>query len=461
MRILVVTPYPPARDGIASYAAQTVARLRADGHDVEVLSPGPSAAHHHLDLLGPRGPLALAKRVRGYDKIIVQFHPDFFYPTGIEGLRRASVSAALSIAFHLARNVEVVVHEIDYRRGRGWGPAALAEHRLWRSVDRIVVHTDGEREDFQRSFGVPKERVVVGAHGSDFIRRVESTREQARAALGLPTEPFLFLAIGFIQPHKGFDRAVRAFAVSGGANHGARIDVVGSVRVEEAQYLDHLDELAALVEATPGASLHTEYVSDADFDRWIVAADAVVLPYRFIWSSSVFERAALYDRPVIATRVGGLADQAGDRPGVTIVDDDAGLARAMAAALGEGSLSAAPPARQAWPAELTRERLQHEIRTRAAAARGGRIVAEGGAVLPATPRGESAARSSAPLRRVPALMLPPPGSARPGGALVKRLIRRLTAWQLDPVVHQINRLQEATIRAVEASAASSSDPPRH
>ena len=41
MRILMVTPYAPLRDGIAAYAVQQVAALRAEGNDVEVLSNGP------------------------------------------------------------------------------------------------------------------------------------------------------------------------------------------------------------------------------------------------------------------------------------------------------------------------------------------------------------------------------------------------------------------------------------
>jgi hypothetical protein len=98
MRILMVSPYPPLRDGIAAYAVQAVAALRGQGHDVEVLSPGPSAAHHDLDLQGPRGPLALARRVRGYDKVIIQFHPDMFYPVPSTPLRHASVSLALLAA---------------------------------------------------------------------------------------------------------------------------------------------------------------------------------------------------------------------------------------------------------------------------------------------------------------------------------------------------------------------------
>jgi hypothetical protein len=41
MRILMVSPYPPIRDGIAAYAVQTVAALRREGHEVEVPPPGP------------------------------------------------------------------------------------------------------------------------------------------------------------------------------------------------------------------------------------------------------------------------------------------------------------------------------------------------------------------------------------------------------------------------------------
>lgn len=444
----MVSPYPPARDGIAAYAVQTVSRLRSEGHDVEVLSPGPSAAHHHLDLLGPRGALALAKRVRSYDRVVIQFHPDFFYPPGCEGISRAAVNAALMAAFRMAPEVEVVVHEIDYRRGEGRGPAALTARALWQSADRIVVHTEGERADFQRSFGVSPDHVEVGFHGADFIRRTDITREDARRHLGLPTDAHIFLSIGFIQPHKGFDRAVRAFAaLPPGA---AQLHIVGSVRVEEPEYLEHLDDLERLVKATPGAQLDTDYVSDTDFDRWVVAADTVVLPYRFIWSSSVFERAALYGTPVIATRVGGLADQAGERDGITIVDDDAGLARAMARAVGSSAPGAVALADDWELGEpLDRDALQAQVRSRAARLRGGPVTSGAVSVAART----APTRASAALRRVPPLALPPTTSISPVAAVLKRVVRRLTAWQVDPLVHQVNRLRQAAIQSVEEAAA--------
>ncbi|MHB8671365.1 MAG: glycosyltransferase family 4 protein, partial [Acidimicrobiales bacterium] len=353
-----MTPYPPVRDGIAAYGLQAVARLRRDGHEVEVLSPGPSAAHHHLDLCGPRGALALARRVRSYDKVIVQFHPDVFFPIPCRPRDRTTIALALTTAFRAAHDLEVRVHETDYALGRGLSPSAAAIRAMWRSVPQIVVHTEEERSSLHSAFGVPLSRITVAHHGEDFTPRTAPDRAAARARLGIRSDEVMFLSIGFIQPHKGFDRAVRAFSGLGG--RGCRLDVVGSVRVEEPEYLNHLEELEALAARTPGVRVHAGYVSDEAFDRWIVASDVVVLPYRHIWSSGVMERAGLYERPVVATRVGGLAAQA--RPGTVVVDDDEQLAAALwrlaAERLPEDAPGGAP---EPWArGEARREAVQAE-----------------------------------------------------------------------------------------------------
>ena len=441
MRILMVSPYPPIRDGIAAYAVQTVAALRREGHEVEVLSPGPSAAHHHLDLHGPRGPLVLARRVRGYDKVIIQFHPDIVYPVPSTPARHAMVSLALLAAVRAARRTEVVVHEIDYAVGRRRGPDGVAARRLWRRVQSIQLHTEMERRNMIAAFGVRPGRTTVTAHGAHFVRRTRMPRDAARRSLGIPADELVFLAIGFIQPHKAFDLAVRAFDGLGG--QGCSLHVVGSVRVDEPQHLAYLAKLQALIEATPGAHLHNQYVSDEQFDRWLVASDVVVLPYRNIWSSGVLERALLYDRRVIATAVGGLSHQVAARPGVTLIDD-AGLAVAMWRARGQ----AGPGPDAAWPAgpERLRERAQEQVVARATRRRGLPVRTENGRPAAATGQG------SLPLRRLPPLGLPPPTSARPGVSLLKRLVRRATGWQVDPLVAQVNALREVTIQALERTA---------
>ena len=134
----MVTPYPPVRDGIGAYAAQQVAQLLEKGEDVEVLSPTPSAAHHHLDFTSWRGSFALAKRVRGYDRVIVQFHPDVLYPYPASRRLRLMITVGLVLAFRLAPNLEITVHEFDTRSGKGLGLLPFFTRMLWRSADRIA-----------------------------------------------------------------------------------------------------------------------------------------------------------------------------------------------------------------------------------------------------------------------------------------------------------------------------------
>ena len=54
------------------------------------------------------------------------------------------------------------------------------------------------------------------------------------------------------------------------------------------------------------------------------------------------------------------------------------------------------------------------------------------------------------LRQVPPLALPAAASARPGAGSAKRVVRRLTAWEVDPLVAQVNALRAALIDALEA-----------
>ncbi len=446
MRILMVTPYPPVRDGLANYAVQEVQELRSAGHDVEVLSPGPSAAHHHLDLRGPRGAMALGRRLRGYDRVIVQYHPAIFYPQEPASSRdRTAVSLALAGAFWFGGNVELRVHEFPLEGPQGGRTESAAARSMWSSARRVSVHTEPEREQLASAFGIAPERIEVVHHGAAFARRTELDRAGARLRLDLPTDGFMFLSIGFIQPHKGFDRAVRAF--SGLDRAGCRIDVVGSLRLDEGPYGAHLDDLRDLVGGTPGAFLHEGYVSDELFDVWIVACDALVLPYRLIWSSGVCERARLYDRPVIAARVGGLEDQGGAT--TVLVDSDVELAVAMRRLAG---VAAAPSTVEPWPGP-DRHAVMTEIRRRAAARRPSARKRDGSSGGTGSDRNRSGAgrdrRRSAPLRRVPPLGIPVPESARPGAAPLKRLVRRATAWEVDPVVAQVNALQHAMIEALE------------
>lgn len=461
-RILMVTPYPPVRDGIGSFALQQVQALRRAGNHVEVCSPVPSAAHHHLDLHGPKGAVALRRLMTGFDQVIIQFHPDFFYDHPATPSSRISTGVALALALRTGPEVVIRLHEVDNRWAAHSDPSAHATRAVFKAADRVEVHIPEHQAMMIDEFKVPAQRVVLVDHGGDFTVRTTADRETARRSLGLDADGHVFLCIGFVQPHKGFDRAATAFR--GLAEVGASLHIVGSVRIDDPSAADHERELEALESQIRGVHLHLGYLSDEAFDRWIVAADTIVLPYRHIWSSGVVERARMLGRPILATRVGGLEFQLADDPRATLVDDNLALAAAMrAAATGaalDGSATAgdATNSTSSWEFDgpVDRQAVMGEIARRSAANRG--IINK---TSPQRRLGTDtsredyvqAATAAQPLRRLRPVPPPPATSARPGVSTVKKLIRRVIAWEVDPLREQLVRLQKASLQAAETTDA--------
>jgi glycosyltransferase involved in cell wall biosynthesis len=328
--------YPPMRGGISAYAGQAATRLREQGHEVTVASPEPSDAEHVLDLSRRGAGVALARLARRFDRLLVQFHPELL---GRPGSSRVALSLGLlrlAAGLRAARSSELCIHEMSY----GSGPTAALQRALacpvWKLADEITVHTEREREDFAKGFRIPRDRIRVVSQAQHMVRHTDEDRATARAALGLPHDQVILLAIGFLQPHKGFDRAIQAFAQV--PHRDARLYVVGSVWREDPRSAAHLDELRRLAEQTPDTELREGWLDDAQFDRWVVGADLLVLPYRHGFSSNVMERGLLYDRPVIVSGMSGMAEQGANRRGVTIVGDDSELVAALRARVADVAL---------------------------------------------------------------------------------------------------------------------------
>jgi glycosyltransferase involved in cell wall biosynthesis len=331
MRMLVLSPYPPMHGGISAYAGQAVLQLRSEGHKVAVVSPEPSDADFTLDIRRPGAGLRLARLARGYDRLIVQFQPEMFGDAGTPRSVRARAFLRLAAGLWAARSAELCVHEVVYGEGGIDRLLRTLVRPVLKLADLLTVHTERERNDLSRAFRIDLDRIRVVSQGASLLRRTSANQAAARAALGVPEDGLMLLAIGFLHPRKGFDRAIRSFAELN--PECARLYVVGSLWREDEISQTHLEELRGLAHATPGVELHVGYLSDEEFDRWIVAADALILPYRSGWSSNVMERGLLYDRPVIMSNVGGMSEQGTDRPRVTLVEGDAGLPQALRTAI--------------------------------------------------------------------------------------------------------------------------------
>jgi glycosyltransferase involved in cell wall biosynthesis len=168
-----------------------------------------------------------------------------------------------------------------------------------------------------------KGKAKLISHTDGVTVRGPSSRAEARRRLKIPLGDTVFVSAGFLQPHKGFERAIEAVRGIG----SARLYLVGSVRDATTENLAYAASLRALAAGTPGVELVDRFVSDEEFDAWIAAADAVVLPYRRSWSSGALARAQAIGTPAVVTAVGGLPEQASERD--VVVRNDEELAPAL------------------------------------------------------------------------------------------------------------------------------------
>jgi glycosyltransferase involved in cell wall biosynthesis len=141
-----------------------------------------------------------------------------------------AVAAGLTAAFWRARSLDLIIHEINYGWGRRASVRKMIRTMFW-ATTRVLVHTATEKRLLCEAFALPQSSVTLIQHGSDFIRRTEADRGAARRLLGVK-RTFIFLAIGFVQPHKGYDRAIRAFDDLGSS--GCRLYIVGHTALIEA-----------------------------------------------------------------------------------------------------------------------------------------------------------------------------------------------------------------------------------
>ena len=117
---------------------------------------------------------------------------------------------------------------------------------LWTAIRDVSV---AHRARLDELVGLGR-RIEIVDHGRHFAAAIRSSPAEARRELGLPDGRFDLLCIGFLQHHKGFDRAIDAMELL--ADPGLHLHIVGSARVDEPEIAGHVDELAYPVPVQAG-----------------------------------------------------------------------------------------------------------------------------------------------------------------------------------------------------------------
>lgn len=266
-----------------------------------------------VHLLSPRGmlasliPLVSLLRVRRPTSVISH-------------LTHANIVVAAAVVLARFRGrLLVVEHTVYSRKHHGlYGRLMAAGARLaYRRADSVVAVSAPVAQDIETSFSLPSTKVVVVPNPID----LSSVMELARAPFSPPWAPF-FVAVGSLEPEKGYDLLIEAFAELRGDPPLALVIVgEGSTR----------DRLLALArDRGCGDSVHLAGYDPNPY-RWIRGACALVISSHYEGLPTVALEAFALGVPVVALDAGyGLAHVLAPFDDAVIVTDPGAHALAEA-----------------------------------------------------------------------------------------------------------------------------------
>jgi D-inositol-3-phosphate glycosyltransferase len=131
-----------------------------------------------------------------------------------------------------------------------------------------------------------------------------SPREQALNKLGLDVNYRYLLFFGLIRDYKGLDLLLNAMANEKVRALKVRLIVAGEFYSDPKPYHDLIQELGL----SENLVLRTEFIPDSQVADYFNAADIIVQPYRTATQSGVTQVAYHFEKPMLVTDVGGLAE---------------------------------------------------------------------------------------------------------------------------------------------------------
>ncbi len=318
MRICVIGPTWPFRGGIAHFTTLLVQHLR-ERHEVRFISylkqypkflypgntaidPSPEASTIQVQndrMLTPVDPISWFKTFRMVQRekpevLVLQWWTPYFSPF-------LFVLTRLLRHFHKTpmRTVFICHHMIEPDGGIfDW----FLARRILRHGDAFIVMSEEEFALMRRAF--PR-KTIRGTLLPPFdgVSGVPVSMDVARAALGLPAHEKVLLFFGFVRHYKGLKFLIEALPEVI-KTLPARLLIVGEFWEDERPYRELIKKLGLEDRVT----IFNKYIANDKVTIYFSASDLVVMPYLKPTQSGIAQLAIGFERPMIASNVGGMPE---------------------------------------------------------------------------------------------------------------------------------------------------------
>jgi glycosyltransferase involved in cell wall biosynthesis len=200
----------------------------------------------------------------------------------------------------------VVVHDADAHPGDSFPMQMFLQRRLIARADALVALSTHVADRLRQQGAVGSRALVASIHPP---RRFGPPPPPPGAHGG----KLRLLSFGRLLPYKGLDLLAGALEMLG-PRPDLEVRVVG--QGPEGPVLDRL-------RAVPGVTVENRWVPEDEIGSLVAWSDAMVLSHREASQSGAAAAAISAGRFVVATRVGGIAEQLGGKPGAILVEPDA------------------------------------------------------------------------------------------------------------------------------------------
>lgn len=330
MKIVILGPAYPYRGGIALFDDRLTAELASMGHEVEewtftlqypgFLFPGKT---QFSDDPAPEGINTVRKmnsinpfnwikvgcelKKKKPDLIVVAFWLPFMAPCQgtIARIARHNSHTRITGLIH-----NMIPHE--HRPGD-----RLFARYFAKSVDGYVAMSDAVLSDIEQ-FDQNRPRVFCRHPLYDNFGKA-ATREESLQFLGLDPQYRYMLFFGLIRDYKGLDLLLKAYADKRLRQENVRLIVAGEFYSGSEKYFGMEKELGL-----EGLIIwKSDFVPNSEVRYCFGAADLIVQPYKSATQSGVAQIAYHFEKPMLVTDVGGLAEIVPDGVAGYVVEPDA------------------------------------------------------------------------------------------------------------------------------------------
>jgi len=336
-KIVIIGPAHPLRGGLATYNERLAKAFIQSGHDVTIFSfslqypgiffPGKTQFADHpapenllirtaINSVYPFNWVRVGREIKRMrpDIVIFRFWIPFMGPS-LGTIARIVRSNHHSKILAIADNI--IPHEkrpLD-RQLTGY---------FIKAVDGFLFMSKSVMKDLD-SFDKDKPRVFCPHPLYDNFGKIIDKMEAIRQ-LGLDSACRYVLFFGFIREYKGLDLMIKAFSDRRLADTGLKLIIAGEFYTNPEPYMDlirnnNLENRIILV---------NDFIPNVDVGKYFCAADIVAQPYKEATQSGVTQIAYHFNRPMIITDVGGLAEMVPNRKvGFVVKPDEKSIADAI------------------------------------------------------------------------------------------------------------------------------------